>query len=348
MSRPLERALLGSVLCVCALTLGIVAWPGYGPTGTLSVPDGAPREQDPGSGRHSLAIATSGVERPESRSQAPSKLDSEVDTHEVADAERATISGRVVLADGSPASGATVWSSSARSLADADGNFELAAARTPEACQAVLPGFQPAEARRAWNGITLQLGPPTLTISGRIRAEQAEESQGWRIALLDATLIDPVGIEAATHESATSRAPARVQSFADGSFAIDGLSRRPYTLAAWRAARERIELFAASPAAPGEGPVEILIPPPAARRTIELRCIDETGVPQPNVRVGLPGTPATAATDRDGRIVFTGALPAQLTLVLVTLDGSVLVRVVDLASDAKVPVPGTTSTPSRR
>ncbi len=339
MSRPLERALLGAALCACALTIGFVAWPGSA-SSTLSVLEVGPREPEPASNRRSLAITTSEVERPEARSQAPSELDSEAETSEIPVAARATVRGRVVLADGSPASGATVWSSSARSLADADGNFELAAASAPETCQATLSGFQPAEAQRAANGITLHLGPPTLSISGRIRAEQGEESQGWRIALLDATLIEPVGLEAATHESATSRAPARVQSAADGSFAIDGLSQRPYTLAAWRAARERIELFAASPAAPGEGPVEILIPPDAARRTVELRCLDATGVPLPNVRVGLPGAPPAAATNQDGKIVLTGALPAQLTLVLVTPDGSVLARVVDPSADADVLLDG--------
>lgn len=339
MSRPIERALLGAALCACVSTVAIVAWPGSTPS-TPSVPEVGPPDPEPVSNRRSLAIATAEVAPPEPRWQPPSELERELESDASPDVPRATVRGRVMLADESPASGATVWSPSARSIADADGNFELTAASAPETCRATLPGFLPAESQPAANGITLHLGPPALTIQGRIRAECGEESQGWRIALLDATLVEPVGLDAATHESATSRAPARVQSSADGSFAVDGLAERVYTLAAWRAARARIELFAASPAAPGEAPVEIVIPPPAARRTVELRCVDATGTALPSVRVGLPGAPLSATTDQDGKIVLTGALPARITLVLAPADGRVLVRVVDLSADADVVLPG--------
>jgi hypothetical protein len=121
-----------------------------------------------------------------------------------------------------------------------------------------------------------------------------------------------------------------VECSSEGNFAIDGLSPRPYTLAAWRATRERIELFAASPATPGQGPVEIVIPQASARRTVELRCLDPKGAPLARLRVGFPGTPAIATTDAQGKLVLNGVLPQQLTLVLVTVDGKVLVRVVDL------------------
>jgi hypothetical protein len=250
------------------------------------------------------------------------------------------VRGRVVLADGTAASGAVVWSSRARALADSDGTFALSAACAGEPCFATSPGFQPAETQPSSDGFTLQLGPPTLAITGRIRAQDGLESQGRRVAVLDATWIEPVGLEAVTQESASSRAPARLQSSVDGSFAIDGLSARPYTLAAWRAARDRVDLFATSPVEPGRDPVEIPIPPADARRTIELRCLDSRGTPLPNVRVSLPGAPPIAATNQAGKIVLAGVLPAQITLALPKGDGSVQLRVVDLSAHADIVLDG--------
>jgi hypothetical protein len=246
------------------------------------------------------------------------------------------VRGRVVLSDGSGAGGAEVWSASARSRTDADGWFDIEPPSIGEPCRATLPGFQPAEARPCTNGVTLQLGPPALAVAGRVRADHGEAGQGWRIAVLDATLVEPVGLQAATLESAASRAAARVQSSADGGFAVDGLAQRAYVLAAWRAARERIELYAAPPATPGGDPVEIVIPPAAERRSVELRCVDARGEPLPGVRAGLPGAPAVATADSDGRLVLSGALPERITLVLCTTDGQVQARSVELSADASI------------
>ena len=243
----------------------------------------------------------------------------------------ATLRGHVLLHDGSPACNAKVWNLTAQFVADQDGSFELNGASVDQPCHATLPGFQPAQGTApGTDGIVLRLGPPTLQLRGRIRANDDRENQGWRIAILDATLLEPLGLTAATLESASSRASQRMQSSANGSFVVDGLSHRLYTLAAWRAARDRIELFAASPASPEQGPIEIQIPEADACRTVAVRCVDSSGMPLVQLRVGLPGAPNSAATSERGILVLTGNLPRSLRLVLSTAYGITLASEVDL------------------
>jgi hypothetical protein len=83
-----------------------------------------------------------------------------------------------------------------------------------------------------------------------------------------------------------------------------------------------------------------VIPPAAERRTVELRCVDVQGEALPNVRAGLPGSPSIAASDSDGRLVLTGALPARLTLVLCTAEGHVQAHAVELSASATVVIEG--------
>jgi len=336
-SGALGRGRIGAALCACLLAIGIVVWPDSKRGSAELAIDAAVSRSDSTAGRRSISNLSADIASSESRLPASSDLECDVDESESPLATSITLRGRVVFADGSPASGARVWKSSARTFSSADGSFELAVASDDGHCRAALAGLQCAlEQEPRSDPILLRLGPPTSTITGRIRAEHGLERQGWRIAVLDATLIEPVELAAATLEKAASRSSSRAQCSADGSFAIDGLSQRAYTLAAWRSARERIELFAAPPALPGTGEVEIQIPSSASGRTVEPRCVDSKGAPLSGVRVGFPGTPAIATTDARGKIVIVGAPPARLKLVVTTLDGSVLVKVLDLSDPADI------------
>lgn len=336
MSAPAERAILGLAVGSSLALVGFVAWPSSGNSIATSAPAEDPHERTSNVSQRASGCDESQVGESDARLPAPSPVDSEPEADEAALSTHLTLRGHVVRRDTFMGCKAEVWNLNAHSFTDpSDGSFELNFAAFGEPCQATSPGFQPAlEARYGPEGILLQLGPPALELKGRIRAANGREGQSWRLAVLDATLIEPVGFEATTLESASRRSPSRVQSSVDGSFAVDGLAQRPYTVAAWRAARERIELFAAAAATPDQGPIEIQIPNADACRTVELRCITSKGEPLARLRVGFPGAPAVAASDESGRLVLTGAFPPRLTLVLCTVDGRAFRREVDTSASA--------------
>jgi len=335
MSTLTQRAAIVMASCFCLMVAGVVGWPGGNGLGkrplrvARSPERGSELGRDASAGVPAQALPTDprapampGTEPGAAASQSPFPAS-------------VTLRGRVVLLQGFFGCKAEVWNLNERSYASTDGSFELSGDSVGQPLQATLRGFQPArEERVGEDGIVLRLGPPALSITGRVTSEEGRESEGWRIALLDATLIEPVRSDAATLESASSRSPLRVQCSADGSFTVDGLSPRPYTLAAWRAARERIELHAAAPATPEQGPIEIQVPPAGACRTIELRCVDSQAAPLARLRVGLPGAPAIAATDEQGKLVLTGALPPRVTLIVSMADGRFRSLPVDTAASA--------------
>jgi hypothetical protein len=331
MNASSERAMLAWVCAASLIAVGVVGWPDSNQPSTVA---GVARRPAIDKGRRRVRDTTAQLQRADIRRSAVSESEPELESsgpHAQVELWR----GRVVFADGSPACGAKVWYASGCAFSDANGVFEFPGVGEDEILQATLPGFQPGqEVLESRHGIVLQLGPPTLSLAGHIYARQGQEAQGWRIAVLDATLIEPVGLDCVTLERASSRAPARVQTSADGAFTIDGLSERPYTLAAWRGERERIELYVAAPAVPPQAPTEIHIPPANECRSVELHCRDANASPLACLRVGLPGTPPIATTDEEGRLLLTGSLPAQLVLVLTTPGGFVSYRDVDLSASA--------------
>lgn len=337
MSAQSERRAIILSSCFCLLVAGVVIWPGHGGGRPRPLLELKSRERGAEAGRRASVGAPEQVLILQARSSTTAADEPEPEAIEHAISAGVSMSGYVTFGDGQPAFRAEVWNANAHSLAALDGSFELSMASAEQPLHATLRGFQPARVERPGrHGIVLQLGPQILGIEGRLRSVEGRESEGWRIALLDATLIEPARVDAATLESASSRSPLRVQCTADGSFSVDGLSPRPYTLAAWRATRERIELHAATPAAPDQGPIEIHVPPARECRAIELRCLDSKAAALAGLRVGLPGAPAIASTDEQGRLLLTGALPATLTLVLSTPDGSARSLVVDTATSADI------------
>ncbi len=338
MSARAQRIILGLAVGAGLLLVGIVAWPSSGNSLATSEPARDLRERTTSVERRASDFAHSQVLPADARLPAASSTDSDPAAEAAALVAGVTLRGHVVRRDTFLGCEAEVWSLKARCFTSSeDGSFELNFADAGEPCLATSPGFQPAlDPRYGPDGILLQLGPPALQLKGRIRAANGREKQGWRVALLDATLIEPVGFEASTLESASRKAQLRAQSSSDGSFEIDGLAQRPYTVAAWRAARECIELFASTPATPEQGPIEIQIPEPDACRTVELRCVDTKGAPLARLRVGFPGAPAVATSDEAGRLVLSGVFPSQLMLVLCTADGKVLRQVVDTSASVEL------------
>lgn len=335
MSEHSQRTAIILASCFCLLVAGVVAWPGARGSGRRPLLESRSHERRSDIGHEASRGAPLQVLPMQNRSVVTASDDRKPETSEGAIAANVSMSGYVTFSDGKPAFRAEVWNSNAHSLAALDGSFEIDTASAEQPLHATLRGFQPARVERpGLHGVLLQLGPQILGLEGRVRSDEGRENEGWRIALLDATLIEPVRIDAATLESASSRSPLRVQSNADGSFSVDGLSPRPYTLAAWRATRERIELHAATPATPDQGPIEIHVVPEREGRTIELRCLDSKAAALVGLRVGLPGAPSIASTDAQGKLLLSGALPPRIKLVVSSVDGRVISTLVDTAASA--------------
>ena len=155
------------------------------------------------------------------------------------------VTGVVLDSSGAPVPDATVWLGTKYEQTDHSGHFALDPpsrdSSTSSHILATKLGYQ--LARQPWSRaahasgdeLRLQLGPPPLSITGRIVSEHGP-TDGWRAVLLDGTQLgaspDPAESEAANASNyAMNRTVIRVDD--DGSFAFHGLSNRDYTLRFW-------------------------------------------------------------------------------------------------------------------
>jgi hypothetical protein len=157
----------------------------------------------------------------------------------------AFLEGSVVHEDDKPASGARVLLADREAIADKSGRFRMALAPVGPLAPlaAILPGFQPAivpEYGRVLEStgghpppVRLVLGPPPLSISGRVLDADGKPARKWTVTLLEGTALSQNRIPIVTAERVTAKGDVQVITASDGSFRLGGLRDISYRLQAW-------------------------------------------------------------------------------------------------------------------
>jgi RNA polymerase sigma-70 factor (ECF subfamily) len=155
------------------------------------------------------------------------------------------LEGVVVHEDGKPAPGARVHLAGVDVTADAEGGFRLPLRRVDASTPlvATLAGFQPAivpgygavleSTDLHPTSIRLVLGPPPLSITGRVLGRDGAPQSSWTVALLDPLVLTPYRVPAVTAEKLTANGDPNSLTRADGRFRIEGLRNVAYRLEAW-------------------------------------------------------------------------------------------------------------------
>jgi hypothetical protein len=263
------------------------------------------------------------------------------------------LEGTVVHADGSPARGAHVSFGSATTETDSRGAFHLVCGWFEETTPLVAAarGFQPAVVAAYGSRLDphartlpterLVLPGPALAIEGRLLGAGGDPCKGWRVALEDATELDPGGtLREVAEQEAGGRTEVRTDT--DGSFRLEGLAARPYTLLAY--GRNRLShadiALRSEPIQAGSRGVILRAPDGLAVEPIRGRVLTLAGTPVPGVRLGLgrPAQPGSAAqfalqgrsravSGPDGRFEIGGA-PAGLCFLVAASDALLPARIV--------------------
>lgn len=265
--------------------------------------------------------------------------------------EGPVLTGTVAHADGSPASAATVSFGSARTRSDIQGRYRLVCgwydAATPLVASArrssplILAGYGARIDRDALETPPESLVLPgrELSITGRVLLANGAPAKGWRVALADATPLDPGG---ASTDFVEGQAGFRIDARTDarGGFEFGGLADRSYTiLASGRDRASRAEVLARSDPVPaGTRDVVLTAPDGNPGDTIEGRVVTAGGGPVAGARIGL-GRPAPrgagsehsmqgrfrVASDDDGRFEIPG-VPAGPAWLVILDDACLPVR----------------------
>ncbi|TAJ24478.1 MAG: carboxypeptidase regulatory-like domain-containing protein [Planctomycetota bacterium] len=162
-------------------------------------------------------------------------------------ASEQVVRGIVVHADGRPAAGARVTFANAEASADDLGQFELSVENATVDREvplvAALAGYQAAlrpnfyaeleQSRFQPAPLRLVLGPPALWIRGSALDAEGHPLVGWKVALIDATLITRGAIPIRSAERLCDESARGVTTDSAGRFAIGGLAARAYRLKAY-------------------------------------------------------------------------------------------------------------------
>lgn len=208
------------------------------------------------------------------------------------------IEGVVVHADGTPAAFAQVHFDDTSEKADRLGAFRWASGVQPArgvSLIATSAGVQPAcmeqcsDALLAKPGeplfVKLELGPPTLSIRGRILTADDRPCADWRVQLASGTVLieGRFPMSLAEHFGATERGEAHVRTGPDGRFELRGLSPRDYDLLAFD---EKTLLALRREAVPaGSDGLVLRLAPDALHERVRGRVLDRRGVPVAQARV---------------------------------------------------------------
>lgn len=211
------------------------------------------------------------------------------------------IVGRVVDRSGQGVAGATVALSTTQTSSAATGVFRLSlgpnefdhalreAQQGPrsDALVAMLPGVQAAVLEdfgarladpAAREGIVLQLGPPTLAISGRVVTEHGAPLAGFEVLLLDPTSLrwTSLTVEAASCvEAPAGMLAGRTRTDAAGRFDLGGLRERAYRVRA--VSLDQLVAVDSRPTAAGATGLELVVPDDAWRLDVRGRLVSRRG-----------------------------------------------------------------------
>lgn len=216
----------------------------------------------------------------------------------------------------------------------------------PANLSALMRGYQPAsfapplvEGKPAWPAyVTLQLGAPTLEISGRVLDPEGAPLAGAAVWLMDSTFFGgdergPLHVENLLG-TGDVRGWKQIETGADGSFVIDGLLERDYHVEALD--RRTLQRIQEGPFRAGAREIELRFPRGALHPRVAGRIVSHRGAPVAGARIfpmcdafrtrvqgRIVGTSHTALegtrSDADGRFELAN-VPKELVYVRIEGD----------------------------
>ncbi len=209
------------------------------------------------------------------------------------------VTGRVVDGEGQPVADAEVRLPGSSTRTDPQGRFELAGETAPDhlVLCAWKRGYGPAvlesfgqrlrEHVEQWpdlppNPVELRLGE-ILAIEGRLVSGDGRGQEGFRVMLLDPTILDDFSIPFRTVETPGWNRGDPATTGEGGRFRIEGLLDRPYQLRFLHPTR--LIRHDSDPIEAGSKNAIVRLPIDAVRDRLEGRVVSRTGVPVPRVSV---------------------------------------------------------------
>jgi len=208
------------------------------------------------------------------------------------------IEGSVVHEDERPAPGAQVHYAGATIATDELGRFRWSSAVQPApslALVATKPGSQPGTVSACTElllerggellELRVALGPPTLSIAGRVLTADDRPCAYWRVQLAQGTALneDAFPLTLAEHLSVSDAQQTHVTTDPEGRFRLRGLSAREYELLAFDP-NTLLSLRAESVPA-GKRDLILRLAPGALREKVKGRLLDLRGAPIAQARV---------------------------------------------------------------
>ncbi|MBK7643329.1 MAG: carboxypeptidase regulatory-like domain-containing protein [Planctomycetes bacterium] len=231
------------------------------------------------------------------------------------------VSGLVLDPQGAPVEGAAVSLGQDQCWTDAQGRFEIhpSTSHLGESLTAVKKGLQPAilpgfgtRQMESRSEVLLRLGPPALSITGRVLLPDGSNPGKCNVQVADGT---PYGsTQCYLEDVARGAHQPGMETDEQGRFALDGLAAREYRLLAWNSAHGQIVYSV--PIAAGATDVVLQATSGDFLSSLEGRVITRHHVPVEGaeVRISTPtyvssGSSSSmnfgsGATDADGRFVL--------------------------------------------
>jgi len=257
--------------------------------------------------------------------------------------DEAVVEGIVIDERGFPVEGALVKLADSTDETGAGGRFRVefdwVVGSTPlcAAMEGRLPALIPnfgdiieAHGRRV-PPQELVLGGAPLAICGRVIDENGSPLEGWFVSVADETEISQMRFPLETAEGLARGGSKLVRSKKDGSFRIEGLLRREYTVQAYD---DATLLLISAPATAGRDDVVLRVVSDALRAEVSGRLVTRDGVPIPDAEVRLSlntletdyGSQFTQGarvlSDESGRFVLSGVPYEHVYL---SIDGDAIV-----------------------